>query len=305
MTFGFINVLKPSGITSHDVVMRVRKWTKVKQVGHAGTLDPDATGVLPLAIGSACRLLRFLGSDKIYRAEILLGTRTATDDLAGEVLEDKPIDEERIKQLLPETITSLLGKQEQMPPLYSAIHYQGKRLYELARAGKVPDEIKARSVNIEAIDLISVNLPVVELRIKCSGGTYIRSIARDLGEKLGSGACLKSLVREKSGPFKLDQAVPLETLKTLADAGQLQEVIIPPEQVLEINTIAIEQSQAKALIMGQSIFTTAFDRADKNELTDERVCLTAYQGSLIALCRKKEDNKLHPEVVVGNVQSVA
>lgn len=298
---GFLNVLKPAGMTSHDVVARLRKLTGIKQIGHAGTLDPAATGVLPLALGSACRLLRFLGTDKTYVAEFLLGTRTTTDDLEGAVLAQIPVEALVIEQV-ESALADLVGIQKQIPPAYSAVHHDGKRLYELARMGKLPADVKPRSITVDAIEILEVNIPVLRLRVRCSGGTYIRAIARDLGDKLGVGACLKSLLREKSGPFLLSVARSLEELASLAESGRLLEALIPPEQVLDIDIVNVDRDAARMVASGQNLPLASISLVSKN---DDKLCLVMFEHSLIALCAVTQDNKLQPEVVVRNAKSLA
>jgi tRNA pseudouridine55 synthase len=277
--------------------------TGIKQIGHAGTLDPSATGVLPMALGSACRLLRFLTTDKVYLAEVLLGRRTTTDDLTGDILAELPVGE-NIDQALQEALLSFVGPQQQMPPAYSAIHHGGKRLYELARAGVTPSDVQPREIKIEAIDLLAMQLPTIQVRIKCSGGTYIRSIARDLGEKLGTGACLQSLIREKSGPFLLDQALSLESLAELAISGRLGEALISPEKVLGLDIVDVDEDKARTLALGQYLPINLLSSSNQNEFTDGKLCLVMCQRSLIALCGVTEDKRLHPEVVISHAKSL-
>jgi tRNA pseudouridine55 synthase len=303
MLFGFLNIYKPSKLTSHDVVTRLRKMTGVKQIGHAGTLDPMAVGVLPMAIGSATRLLRFLETDKIYIAEVLLGTATTTDDLDGQVLSEKTVDS-AVASILPSVVAGFVGEQKQKPPAYSAIHHGGKRLYELAREGNIPDDVPLRDVWVEGIDIVSVELPVVKLRIKCSGGTYIRAIARDLGEKLGFGACLKSLIREKSGPFLLSQAHTLEALDELAQGNRLADAIVPPQAVLKMDIVKVDREKAKILATGQHLPVSSVASMTDDEAVDGKLCLVMCENSLIALCQVTKDNRLHPEVVVGHAKSL-
>ena len=217
-TFGFINVHKPIGITSHDVVNKIRRLVGVKQVGHGGTLDPLAEGVLPVAVGSACRLLRFLPQDKTYVAEILLGQQTTTDDIEGDVI--RSADASSIStQAIKEALSKFKGEIDQVPPFFSAIHVDGKRLYELARAGNTAVEIKPRKVTIYKLEILRIALPVVQVRVACSSGTYIRSIARDLGDNLGCGGCLHSLVREQAGLFWLDKSLTLEAIAAHGKQG--------------------------------------------------------------------------------------
>jgi len=287
MTFGFLNVFKPAGMTAHDVVARIRELVGIKQVGHGGTLDPLAEGVLPVALGKACRLLRFLPGTKVYLAEILLGRATTTDDIEGEVLweNDKIPGIEEIRR----AIASFVGVSQQTPPLYSAIHHQGQRLYALARAGKSPVDIKARTVTIDQLSILEVILPVVQVRIACSAGTYIRAIARDLGKSLGCGGCLKSLLREQAGPFRLSDALRLEELAKMAAEKNLTAALISPAQALGLHCLNLDKAEARRLSMGQSL---ALD----SEHCDDLLLVTC-EGVFVALCRQTETAELKPEVV--------
>ncbi len=282
-------------MTSHDVVQKVRRTLSLKQIGHGGTLDPLAEGVLPIAIGSACRLLRFLPHDKVYLAGILFGQTTDTDDIEGQIL-SKPQASE-LKPPSPGQIEAGLkpfnGTIMQRPPLYSAIHQQGKRLYELAREGKNP-EIAEREVVINSIEVIEYTYPLLQLRITCGGGTYIRSIARDLGEALGCGGCLQSLVREKSGPFEITKAVKLDQH---SDKSSLGAQVEPPTRALcENGTLAvlkISEDQKRALKMGQRL--TVEDQKIAGEVS---TVLAICNQQLIAVCVVEADGKLKPEVVI-------
>lgn len=212
---GFLNLNKPAGFTSHDCVAKVRKLLKLKRIGHAGTLDPAAIGVLPLAIGRATRLLQYLRSDKAYHATIRFGLRTATDDLDGEILAQQAVPDLELSRIQAE-LPLFEGKINQIPPNYSAIQVQGKRLYELARSGNSID-VPARSVEIYRIDLLdwrSSDFPELDLAIACGSGTYIRSIARDLGDVLGTGATLAKLIRTESSGFSLSDSVTIDDLNS-------------------------------------------------------------------------------------------
>lgn len=209
--FGFLNVYKPVGMTSHDVVSKLRKLTNIKQIGHTGTLDPFAEGVLPVCIGKATRLIEFLEDDKEYLATVQFGVSTTTYDREGEVIytSDKKLVSEDVKNALK----IFEGEISQLPPIYSAIKVKGKKLYEYARSGQEV-EIKPRKVTIENIELKSFDekLQQAEILIKCSKGTYIRSIANDLGQKLECGAHLIKLVRTQAGRFRIENSVNLECL---------------------------------------------------------------------------------------------
>lgn len=221
--FGILNLRKPAGLSSRKVVDRVQRLVRPAKAGHAGTLDPLASGVLVVCVGPATRLIPIVQEGiKEYRALFLLGRTSDTDDLEGEVREtpggDSPVPGERIAELLPRFV----GDIEQVPPRFSAVHVKGKRAYELARKGTVV-EIEPRTVHVERIDLVRYEYPELELDIACGGGTYIRSIGRDLGEALGCGALMANLVRTRVGPFTLESAWPLEIL----DADSLPRAIIP------------------------------------------------------------------------------
>jgi tRNA pseudouridine55 synthase len=212
--FGILNVYKPKGKTSHDVVAILRKITKVKQIGHTGTLDPFAEGVLPVCVGKATRLIEYLNDDKAYVGTIKLGEATSTYDTEGEVTKtsDKKVTLEDINPVL----SLFCGEIEQLPPIYSAIKVNGKKLYEYARNGEEV-EIKPRKVFIRELNVVGFDFDRQELKvyIDCSKGTYIRSIAHDLGEALGTYGHLIKLVRVKAGDFVLDSTVRLEDLKTV------------------------------------------------------------------------------------------
>jgi tRNA pseudouridine55 synthase len=250
---GFINLNKPAGWTSHDCVAKVRRLLKQKKVGHAGTLDPAAVGVLPIAVGRATRLLQFLRGDKAYRAVIRFGIRTTTDDLEGERLEDKDasfLTEADILQHLPK----FQGVIQQIPPSYSAIQVDGQRLYDLARQGKDVD-VPMRTVNVYEIVPLAWHPgkhPDLEVTIACGSGTYIRAIARDWGDQVGTGATLAFLERIDSSGFPLATSLTLDQL-----AEQLQHQTfqpIPPEMILKhLPRIDLDEAIARRWRMGQKI----------------------------------------------------
>lgn len=219
---GVLLINKPSGISSHDAVNQVRRRLHTKRVGHAGTLDPLATGLLVVAVGPATRFLQYLPLEpKEYVAEIRFGQSTTTYDAEGEPTSGGPIPAD-LGSALAEAIPSFLGLVEQLPPMYSAVKVQGKPLYKYARAGQTLER-EARRIHIAALDVEACDQEVARVRIVCSGGTYIRTLAHDLGEKLGCGAYLQSLVRTQVGNFLLPDAVPLsdvssELLTPLSDA---------------------------------------------------------------------------------------
>ncbi|MEM7797144.1 MAG: tRNA pseudouridine(55) synthase TruB [Cyanobacteria bacterium P01_C01_bin.118] len=242
MPDGFLNLNKPAGWTSHDCVAKLRRLLKTKKIGHAGTLDPAATGVLPIAVGRATRLLQYLPGDKAYRAVIQLGTTTDTDDLEGAILTQTSAAKLTSTAVL-EQLINFQGEIEQVPPMYSAIHVNGRRLYDLVRSGDADTvEVPSRRVmvhSIEVIDWQPGDAATITVDIVCGTGTYIRSIARDLGQRLGVGGTLASLLRTQSSGFTLDTSVTFETvakqtthpaLIAPAEAmGHLPEVVLSPE----------------------------------------------------------------------------
>lgn len=232
MINGIINIKKEAGFTSHDVVAKMRGICGQKKIGHTGTLDPQATGVLPVCLGSATRLCDMLtDKDKEYVAELLLGVTTDTQDTTGQILSQKTVTEDSFSE--EEAAAAILGFQGsymQVPPMYSALKVDGKKLYELARAGKEVER-KAREVTIHEIEILDIEMPVVKMRVACSKGTYIRTLCADIGEKLGCGGTMKSLVRTKAGGFLLKDAVTLGELQKLRDEGRLAEAVTPVDSV--------------------------------------------------------------------------
>lgn len=213
MSDGFLNLHKSAGWTSHDCVAKLRRLLNTKKVGHAGTLDPAATGVLPVAVGRATRLLQYLPSEKAYRAVVQLGTTTDTDDLEGQI-QTQTSANHLTQSEVAEQLAQFQGEIEQIPPLYSAIHVQGQRLYDLARRGEAVD-VPSRTVTVHSLDIVSWQpgeIATITFDIACGAGTYIRSIARDLGQKLGVGGTLASLLRTQSSGFTLETSVALDTL---------------------------------------------------------------------------------------------
>ena len=237
---GFLNLNKPLGWTSHDCVAKVRGLLKTKKVGHAGTLDPKATGVLPLAIGRATRLLQYLPDDKAYRATVRFGITTTTDDLEGEVMSQTEVPQlslAQIEAILPQFI----GKIEQIPPQYSAIQIGGKRLYDLARAGVAVD-VPSREVQVSSLEVLHWqpgDVPEVTLAIACGGGTYIRAIARDLGVVLGCGATLVQLERTESSGFYLRDSRTLEELINQVEQDKGESPVNPERLGLTPPEVAI------------------------------------------------------------------
>ncbi|ERN42806.1 tRNA pseudouridine 55 synthase [Rubidibacter lacunae KORDI 51-2] len=250
---GFLNLHKPEGLTSHDCVAKVRRILQVKRVGHGGTLDPAATGVLPIAAGRATRLLQFLPDAKVYRARVRFGIQTNTDDLEGEVLAMQPLPELSLQQVLP-LLERFSGAIEQVPPQFSAIQCGGKRLYELARAGEVAD-VPSRTVVVSRIDVLKWHpgdFPELELEIACGPGTYIRAIARDLGAALGIGGTLAQLVRTQSCGLCLQDSLTLDELAARVERQTLG-LLAPDAAIGHLPAVTFPAGTSKRWCQGQHI----------------------------------------------------
>lgn len=223
-TNGIVNVYKEAGFTSFDVVAKLRGIFGQRKIGHTGTLDPDATGVLPIVLGNATKLVDMMtDKKKEYVASLVLGKTTDTQDISGTVLttHDVECSEEEVRT----AILSFKGEISQVPPMYSALKVDGKRLYELAREGKEVER-KARKVTIYDLEIISINLPEITMRVECSKGTYIRTLCHDLGQKLGCGGVMTKLERTASGQFKKENAYTLSQLQSYKDEGELDKVVL-------------------------------------------------------------------------------
>lgn len=246
---GIIIIDKPLGRTSHDMVYVIRKMTGIKKVGHTGTLDPEATGVLPVCIGNATKVADMLTlSDKCYRAELVLGMTTDTQDADGEILTECEVNcsDEEIRN----AINSFVGEISQIPPMYSAIKQNGKKLYELARKG-IEVERKSRKVTINSIDILEINGERVTIDVSCSKGTYIRTLCEDIGMKLGVGAYMNTLRRTKTGPFTIEESYKIKQLDELKAVGKLESVLIPVDRMfMEYPQIILNPKQVNSVTNG-------------------------------------------------------
>jgi tRNA pseudouridine55 synthase len=253
--FGFINIDKPEDWTSHDVVAKLRKILRYKKIGHTGTLDPFATGVLPIAIGAATRLIRFLSKNKAYIAELDFSFLTDTDDITGHKIADgsKAISQNELE----EKFSKMLGDFEQYPPLYSAKKINGKKLYELMRAGVELDlsDIKPKIVHINKIEILEFNFPYAKISVECGEGTYIRSIARDVG------AHLTTLRRTKSNDFELGSSIRFEDLEDRE--VNLEDLILEPKDFLSLPCIDFNKKDVIALQQGQRVLIHMVDHLEK------------------------------------------
>lgn len=257
---GILNIYKEKGFTSHDVVAKMRGILRQKKIGHTGTLDPDAVGVLPVCLGKGTKLCSLLTDwDKQYEAVLRLGITTDTEDMTGEILTNKPcaLSEEEVQK----AILSFLGAYDQIPPMYSARKVNGKKLYELAREGKVIER-KAAKVTITDIEIKEISLPEVIFTVTCSKGTYIRSLCRDIGEKLGCGGCMADLKRIRTGNFSIDSAITLGQLEEIRDRGEIDKYLVSVEDVLNVYEKAqIYKKFEKLLYNGNPLLTSQFKMA--------------------------------------------
>ncbi|AFY42317.1 tRNA pseudouridine(55) synthase TruB [Nostoc sp. PCC 7107] len=250
---GFLNLNKPFDWTSHDCVARVRKLLRLKRVGHAGTLDPAAIGVLPIALGKATRLLQYLPGDKAYKATIRFGVRTTTDDLQGEIITSQPCTNLSLAEI-ETALTQFVGKIEQIPPIYSAIQVDGKRLYDLARQGETV-EVPARTVEVFQINILDWregDFPELDVAIACGSGTYIRAIARDLGAAFNTGGTLAALTRTQSSGFDLSNSLSLSDLEAQLQAGKFQP-ILPDIALQHLPTVTLPPEFARKWCQGQKV----------------------------------------------------
>ena len=227
---GVLIVRKEKGYTSHDVVAKLRGILHMKKIGHTGTLDPEAEGVLPVVLGKATRLVELLTEkEKTYEAVLRLGIETDTQDMTGTILNEKEVSVS--EDDLTKVIHSFLGEQQQIPPMYSALKVNGKKLYELAREGKTVER-KARPVCFYEIEPLEFHLPLVKIRVTCSKGTYIRTLCHDIGEKLGCGGCMEELLRSRVGRYSLSESHTLAQVEAAVADGTVQDMIDPVEAVL-------------------------------------------------------------------------
>ena len=302
MINGIINIYKIKGFTSHDVVAKLRGIVKQKKIGHTGTLDPDATGVLPVCLGSATKLCDMLtDKEKEYIAKVQLGVTTDTQDMTGTVLSEKEVNV--TESLVREMIQSFVGLYEQIPPMYSALKVNGKKLYELARQGKEVER-KARPVTIHYIEILDMALPQITIKVGCSKGTYIRTLCHDLGEKLGCGAAMASLERTKSGQFSLDTAITLEELEEkLKNSGKdrekvLQTLVIPVDKMFsEYQELRLLPQWEKLIQNGNSFeeknLKKEFLENDRVDKSQYRVYMNENTFMGVYEYRKKE-KKFYP-----------
>ncbi len=259
---GILNVYKEPGYTSFDVVAKLRGILKIKKIGHTGTLDPDAEGVLPVCLGKATRVCDLLTDrDKEYRADMILGVETDTQDLSGTVLRQGSTDG-LTAEMIRRAVFSFAGETEQIPPMYSALKVNGRKLCDLARKGEIVER-KPRRIRIYDIRIEKIEVPAVRMTVRCSKGTYIRTLCHDIGQKLGCGAALEHLVRTQAAGYRIEDALRLEEIEKLRDEGRLKEKICPTENVfLTYPYFSTKESADRLLYNGN-----ALQKKDFNEDT--------------------------------------
>lgn len=288
MISGVINIYKEEGFTSFDVVAKLRGILKQKKIGHTGTLDPAATGVLPVCLGMGTRLVEHLtDKTKEYVCEMRLGVTTDTEDMTGTVITQREVNctEAEVRSVCE----SFVKTYEQVPPMYSAIRQDGKHLYELARAG-VEVERKGRSVTILALEILQIDLPVVTMRIECSKGTYIRSLCRDIGEALGCGASMEHLERSRSGEFTKESALTLEQVEKLVRAGKIAEYVLPIEHFYEdCQALYVLPEEKKRIDNGNPLTDRCFRDAPLRPKDGERFRVYNTELVFCAIYRYSEE----------------
>ena len=265
MISGILNIKKEAGFTSHDVVAKLRRIVGQKKIGHTGTLDPDATGVLPVCLGKATKLCDIIGDwDKTYEAVLLLGKETDTEDTSGKILEEKEVTvtEEEIQNI----ILSFQGTYDhQIPPMYSAKKVNGKKLYELARQGIVIER-KPCPVTLSSIHIKKIELPYVTFEVTCSKGTYIRSLCRDIGVKAGCGGCMAGLIRTRVSSFRIEEGFTLSEVEEMRDRDTLSEHIIPVDKVfLHLPAVFVKEKGEKLLYNGNPIAVDLYEKEPSAE----------------------------------------
>jgi len=296
---GILNIYKERGFTSHDVVAKLRGICKTRRIGHTGTLDPDAEGVLPVCIGRATKLCeRLTDKQKEYRAVMRLGVVTDTQDMSGEVLSEASVNVSKDEVI--RVINSFVGEYDQIPPMYSALKVNGKKLYELARAGQVVER-EARRVEILYINIEEIDLPVVTMTVGCSKGTYIRTLCHDIGQALGCGGAMESLLRTKSGQFSLENSLKLFQVQDIVDRGCLAEILLPPDRLFEqYERVVVKESGERLLFNGNPMPVTLLDveKAEEKFADGEGVRIYDRAGNFIGFyLYQKSRQTFKPEIL--------
>ncbi|MGN8849177.1 tRNA pseudouridine(55) synthase TruB [Bariatricus sp. HCP28S3_C2] len=294
MIHGVLNIYKEKGYTSHDVVARLRRIVGQKKIGHTGTLDPEAEGVLPVCLGKATKLCDLLtDKDKTYEAVLLLGISTDTQDTTGKILEEKSTADLK-EEAVREAVLSFEGEYDQIPPMFSALKVGGKKLYELARDGKEVER-KPRHVQIYRIRILQIDLPRVRMEVTCSKGTYIRTLCHDIGEKLGCGGCMESLLRTRVERFGVAESLRISEVEQLMDEGTLQEHMIKVDEMFPDYQKVYLTPEASAAVRNGNSFRLG-DVIWISELSGfqnaERVRVYDEERNFIAVYEFEKENQL-------------
>lgn len=284
MIHGILNIYKEKGYTSHDVVAKLRGITGQRKIGHTGTLDPEAEGVLPVCLGRATKVCDLLTDrDKTYEAVLLLGIRTDTQDVTGTVTDRGDI-QGITREMMEQAARKYVGEYDQIPPMYSALKVNGKKLYELAREGKTIER-KARRVRIYELEILEEALPRVRLRVRCSKGTYIRTLCDDIGADLGCYGCMEALLRTSVGPFALEEACRLEKVASAVKAGELGKMLCPIDRLFaEYPAVQVKKGWEKLAYNGNGLKRSM---TDGDRETRDGACVRIYDagGNFLALYR--------------------
>lgn len=279
---GILNIYKEAGFTSHDVVAKLRGILKQKKIGHTGTLDPDAEGVLPVCVGNATKLCAVLTEkEKTYEAVLLLGQETDTQDLSGRVLRKAEVNVSG--EEVQKAILSFQGSYDQIPPMYSALKVNGKKLYELAREGREVER-KARRVTIREISISRIELPEVSFRVTCGSGTYIRALCHDIGQKLGCGGCMKSLLRTQVDRFFVKDSLRLAQIEEKMAEGKISECLIPVDSMFEqYPRIQMKETGDRLVYNGNPFQSDAANEAATSEKEGVRIRVYDSKGNFVGI----------------------
>jgi len=292
---GIINVYKEKGFTSHDVVAKLRGILRQKKIGHTGTLDPDAEGVLPVCLGKGTKLCDMLtDKDKIYEATLLLGITTDTQDTSGKILQESAVSvsEDQVR----EAIMGFVGDYDQIPPMYSALKVNGKKLYELAREG-VEIERQPRRLHIYDITIEEISLPRVRMSVSCSKGTYIRTLCHDIGHKLGTGGCMEKLLRTKVGRFLIVDSLKLNEIEELRDQDGLERCIIPIDEMFtDYPAVTVSEEFNKLLYNGNAFLEEHILKREGTEGADRTIRVYDEEASFIGVYKFDEEKSQYRPV---------
>lgn len=285
---GIINVYKEAGYTSHDVVARLRGILKMKKIGHTGTLDPDATGVLPVCLGKATKLCDMLTDKrKTYEAEMVLGVTTDTQDMSGQILSEQKVTVS--KEEAEAAVLSFLGEQMQVPPMYSALKVDGKKLYELAREGKTIER-KARPVHFYRIEILDMDLPTIKFSVTCSKGTYIRTLCNDIGEKLGCGGAMKTLIRTEVERFRLEDSLTLSEIEEKVQLGQAEQIVMPLDQMFDhLPAVFVSGNTQQRVYNGNSFYRRFVKDQMKESEDGEQIRVYDEEKCFVGIYRYRKE----------------